>query len=243
MRNVIVTGGSRGIGLAITRTLAGSGYHVIALARTKSIELELAISDAPASGGEIRYRACDLSDIAAIPDLVKQLHETYGPIYGLVNNAGLGTSGVLATMQDAKIEQLIRLNVLSPITLTKYVVRAMMATGGSRIINISSIVSTTGYNGLSAYAATKAALVGFTHSLARELGRLDITVNAIAPGFIATDMTHSLSPAQQAQIERRSALHRLPETNDVANAVCYLLSDGARNVTGTVLTVDAGGTA
>jgi 3-oxoacyl-[acyl-carrier protein] reductase len=240
VHNVIVTGGSRGIGLAITRALAMSGYQVIALARTESPDLASAIQDAPACGGAVHFHACDLSDIAALPALVSHLHDAFGPFYGLVNNAGLGTAGMLATMQDAKIEQLIRLNVLSPITLTKYVVRAMMATGGSRIINISSIVSNTGYNGLSAYAATKAALVGFTRSLARELGRLDITVNAVAPGFIETDMTHALTPDQRSQIERRSALRRLPGTDDVASAVCYLLSDAARNITGTVLTVDAG---
>ncbi len=243
MRNVIVTGGSRGIGLAITRALATSGHQVIALARTVSPGLASVMRDAPASGGAVCFHGCDLNDIAALPDLVKRLRDDFGPFYGLVNNAGLGTPGVLATMQDAKIEHLIRLNVLSPITLTKYVVRAMMSSGGSRIINISSIVAGTGYSGLSAYAATKAALVGFTHSLARELGPLGITVNAIAPGFVATDMTHALDERQLAQIERRSALRRLTESADVASAVCYLLSDGARNVTGTVLTVDAGNTA
>ena len=156
---------------------------------------------------------------------------------------GIGTSGILATMPDGQIEHLVRLNVLSPITFTKYVVRAMMTGGGSRIVNIGSIVAGTGYSGLSAYAATKAAMAGFTRSLARELGSLGITVNAVAPGFIDTEMTQELNAGHRAQIARRSALRRMPETRDVADVIAFLLSDAARNITGTTLTVDAGNTA
>jgi 3-oxoacyl-[acyl-carrier protein] reductase len=166
-----------------------------------------------------------------------------GPIYGLVNNAGLGTSGLLGTMPDREIERLIRLNTVSPIFLTKAVARLMMTEGSGRIINISSIVASTGYSGLSVYSATKASLVGFTRSLARELGQLGITVNAIAPGFIDTAMTESLSAEQREQIARRSALKRLADADDVARSVEFLLGPGARNITGTVLTVDAGNSA
>ena len=112
-----------------------------------------------------------------------------GTLWGLVNNAGIGTAGVLSTLADNKIEELVRLNITSPITLTKYLVRPMMTARAGRIVSVSSIVAGTGYSGLSVYSATKAALVGFTHSLARELGPLGITVNAVAPGFVATDMT------------------------------------------------------
>jgi 3-oxoacyl-[acyl-carrier protein] reductase len=160
-----------------------------------------------------------------------------------VNNAGIGTEGLLATMHQSDIEALIRLNVLSPIVLTKYVVRHMMADGAGRIVNISSIIATTGYNGLSVYAASKAASTGFTRSLAREVGKLGITVNAIAPGFIGTELTASLSDAARQRIAGRSALRRLPEAEDVASMVEYLLGDGGRNITGAVLTVDAGNTA
>ena len=120
---------------------------------------------------------------------MKELRDDFGAIYGLVNNAGIGTEGLLATMRNSEIEALIRLNVLSPIVLTKYVVRHMMADGAGRIVNISSIIASTGYNGLSVYAATKAAASGFTRSLAREVGKLGITVNAIAPGFVDTELT------------------------------------------------------
>jgi 3-oxoacyl-[acyl-carrier protein] reductase len=146
-------------------------------------------------------------------------------------------------MHNSEIEALLRLNVLSPIILTKYVARHMMADGVGRIINMSSIIASTGYNGLSVYGATKAAATGFTKSLAREVGKLGITVNAIAPGFVATELTESLSEAQRKRIAGRSALRRLPETEDVAAMVEYLLGEGGRNITGSVLTIDAGNTA
>ena len=135
------------------------------------------------------------------------------------------------------------LNVVSSITLTKYVARSMMTGHGGRIVNITSVVASTGYSGLSVYSATKTALGGFTRSLARELGPLGITVNAVAPGFVDTEMTRELSPAQRAQIERRSSLKRMPEIADIANAVDFLFSEKARNITGTTTTVDAGNTA
>ncbi|NUR13716.1 MAG: SDR family NAD(P)-dependent oxidoreductase [Bradyrhizobium sp.] len=240
MHNVLVTGGSRGIGLAIGRRLVGAGYNVIAVARRESDELKAAIAE---SGGRLHFRACDLAVIDAIPAFAKLVRDEFGTVYGLVNNAGLGTEGLLATMHNSEIEALVQLNVLSPIILTKYVARQMMADGAGRIINISSIIATTGYNGLSVYGATKAAATGFTRSLAREVGKVGITVNAIAPGFIDTELTHNLSEEGRKRIAGRSALRRLPETDDVARMVEYLLGEGGRNVTGSVFTVDGGNTA
>jgi 3-oxoacyl-[acyl-carrier protein] reductase len=244
MHNVLVTGGSRGIGLAIVRRLAGAGYNVIAVARRESEELREATSAImQQEKGGLHFRAFDLCEIDGIPAFVKRLREEFGAIYGLVNNAGIGTEGLLATMHNSEIEALVRLNVLSPVMLTKYVVRHMMADGAGRIINISSIIASTGYNGLSVYGATKAAATGFTRSLAREVGKLGITVNAISPGFVDTELTQGLSEDRRQRIAGRSALRRLPETEDVARMVEYLLGDGGRNVTGTVLTIDAGNTA
>jgi 3-oxoacyl-[acyl-carrier protein] reductase len=235
--NVIVTGGSRGLGLGIGCRLAEAGFQVIAVARKPSDELA-------AVGRSLHFWACDLGEIEAIPGLVKAIAGEFGPIYGLVNNAGVGTSGVLANMRAGDIERTVRLNTISPMMLTKQVVRTMMVAGqGGRIVNMSSIVSSTGFSGLSVYAATKASLIGFTKSLAREVGPLGITVNAVAPGFVDTAMTEGLDGGQREQIARRSALKRLAEVDDVANAVAFLMSDAARNITGTVLTVDAGGTA
>ena len=244
MHNVVVTGGSRGIGLAIAQRLAAAGYNVIAVARRESDALRDAIGDVVKQGsGGLHFRAFDLSETDAIPAFVKGLRDEFGAIYGLVNNAGIGTEGLLATQHNSEIEALLRLNVLSPIILTKYIVRQMMADGEGRIVNMSSIIATTGYNGLSVYGASKAAATGFTRSLAREVGKLGITVNAIAPGFVDTELTESLSDDQRKRIAGRSALRRLPETDDVARMVEYLLGDGGRNITGSVLTIDAGNTA
>jgi len=245
MRNVVVTGGTKGIGLAIATRLSQDGYRVIAVARSESDAFALQRRAAAESGaGMLTFRAFDLNDVPGLPGLVSSISNEFGPWYGLVNNAGLGTSGVLATMQDSSMEALLRLNVASPIALTKYAVRKMMvAGGGGRIVNVSSIVAATGFSGLSVYAATKAALLGFSCSLARELGPLQITVNCVAPGFISTELTKDLTEADRGRIARRSALQRLAEPQDVAEAVRYLVSDQARNVTGTTMTIDAGGTA
>jgi 3-oxoacyl-[acyl-carrier protein] reductase len=242
MRNVIVTGGSRGLGLAISKRLVADGFRVIAVARRESEEIREAMTRA-GSQGALVFRPFDLADIDAIPDFVLALKKEFGAPYGLVNNAGLGAEGLLATMHNSRIEEILRVNVAAPIVLTKYVVRTMMAAGAGRIVNMSSIIAATGYNGLAVYGATKAALVGFTKSLAREVGRLGITVNAVAPGFVMTEMTAALDERDRAKIAGRAALRRLAEPEDVANAVAFLLDDKARNVTGTVLTVDAGATA
>jgi 3-oxoacyl-[acyl-carrier protein] reductase len=244
MQNVIVSGASRGLGLAMARVLAAAGYRVIALARGSTDELTAASRAAAEAGrGAIEFRACDLSELKLIGPLVKTLRTDFGALYGLINNAGLGTGGVLSSMRNQDIQRLIELNTVSPILLSKYVVRSMMAQREGRIVNIASIVAATGYSGLSVYSATKAALLGFTRSLAREVGPLGITVNAVAPGFIATEMTRELDESQREKIARRSALKRAAEPVDVARSVEFLLSDAARNITGTTVTVDAGNTA
>src|SRR5207253_2554059 len=138
----------------------------------------------------------DLAEIDDIPTLVKTVRQDFGPLYGLVNNAAVGFASVLALTHNAQIERLVRVNTLSPIVLTKYVVRAMLADGGGRIVNVASIVGFTGYRGLSVYGATKASLLGFTRSLAREVGGMGVTVNAVAPGFLDTEMRQGLDGAQ-----------------------------------------------
>lgn len=244
MRNVLVTGGSRGLGLGIAERLAGTGFRVIAVARSEGGRLAEVQARVAADGrGAVAFEGFDLSDIDAIGAMVKQVRQRFGPLYGLVNNAAMSDAGILSNVPNRRMEEVVRLNVLSPLVLTKYVARSMMTGRGGRIVNISSVVASTGYSGLSVYSTTKSALVGFTRSLARELGPLEITVNAIAPGFIDTEMTRELDAGARAKIARRSALQRAPEIADVAGAVDYLFSDAARNVTGTVLTVDAGNTA
>lgn len=232
------------MGLGIARKLSGAGYRVIAVARKENSELTAAMQEANlVNPGSFHFVPFDLADIDSISLLVRTLRKDFGSIYGLVNNAGISFDGVLAIMPTSQIEQLLRVNTLSPIVLTKYVVRSMMADGGGRIVNLASIIASTGYSGLSVYGATKASIIGFSRSLAREVGRMGVNVNSVAPGFVDTEMTHSLKDEQRQQIERRSALKRLADIDDIANAVEFLLSDKAKNITGTVLTVDAGNTA
>lgn len=245
MGNVIVTGGSRGIGLALVRRLSKAGYCVMALARKESRELREAIDEAGRNGtGSIGFTAYDLAQTDGMAALVAGFRKDLGPVYALVNNAGMSIDGTLALTSAAQIEQVVRLNVVSPILFSKHVLRSMMADGaGGRIVNLASIIAFTGYFGLSVYGATKASMIGFTRSLAREVGRAGVTVNAVAPGFVDTEMTKGLTEEHRQQIVRRSALRRLVEVDDVAAAVEYLLSDSARNITGTVVTIDAGNTA
>ncbi|OLC41781.1 MAG: 3-oxoacyl-ACP reductase [Nitrospirae bacterium 13_1_40CM_4_62_6] len=244
MHNVIVTGGSRGLGLGIVRRLTAEGYRAVAVARKMSDQLAATMEQVEQSRpGSLHFIPFDLGDIQDLPALVKRLRNDFGPIYGLVNNAALGFDGALAIMHNSQIERLIRVNTLSPIILTKYVVRHMMADGGGRVVNVSSIIGFTGYSGLSVYGATKASMIGFTRSLAREVGRMGVNVNSVAPGFMDTEMTQGLDGEQREQIARRSALRRLPDIDDVAGAVEFLLGEKAKSITGTVLTVDAGSTA
>ncbi|MGH6672757.1 MAG: SDR family NAD(P)-dependent oxidoreductase [Xanthobacteraceae bacterium] len=244
MRTVLITGASRGLGLGIARKLSAVGYRVIAVARGKSKQMTEAIAEAERGNrAPLHFAPFDLGQIEKIPELIKGLRKEFGPLYGLVNNAALGHDGALAMMHNSRIEELVRLNTLSPIVLTKYVVRSMMSEGAGRIVNVASIIGFTGYSGLAAYAATKASMIGFTRSLAREVGRLGINVNAVAPGFLDTDMTHGLAGEQRERVVRRSSLKRLADVEDVANAVEFLLGDKARSISGTVLTVDAGATA
>ena len=239
-----MTGGSRGLGLGIVRRLTAEGYCAVAVARQISDQLASTIEQAERSrSGSLHFMPFDLSDVQEIPNLVKKVRKDFGPIYGLVNNAAQGSEGALALMHTAQIERLIRVNTLSPIVLTKYVVRHMMADGGGRVVNVASIVGFTGYSGLSVYSATKASLIGFTRSLAREVGQRGVNVNAVAPGFLDTEMTQGLDGERREKVARRSALGRFPEVDDVADAVEFLLGSKAKSITGTVLTVDAGSTA
>jgi 3-oxoacyl-[acyl-carrier protein] reductase len=243
-RNVIVTGGSRGLGFGIAQKLIAAGYKVIAVARKMSDQLATAMREAKEPHGDaLQFMPFDLAEIDEIPKLVSTIRKNFGPIYGLVNNAAIGTDGTLAMMYNSQIEKLVRVNTVSPIVLTKYSVRSMISEGGGRVVNVSSIIGFTGFSGLSVYGATKASMIGFTRSLAREVGRMGVNVNAVAPGFVETDMTSSLSDDERQKVANRSALRRLAEVEDVANAVEFLLGDKAKNITGTVLTVDAGSTA
>jgi len=240
MKRVLVTGATRGLGLAICAELLSQGYHVVATGRKLTSELEELCQSA---NGSLHFFPFDFSDIDGIHSFVKNITKQHGNLYGLVNNAALGHDGVLATMHESQIRQLTEVNVLAPIVLTKYVSRSMLLNGAGRVINISSIIASTGFSGLSVYAATKAALSGFTKSLCRELGKANITVNTVAPGYMETDMTSGLEGKKLESIKRRSPSGELAKVENVASAVSYLLSEQAAMINGSTITVDAGSTA
>lgn len=231
---VVITGTSRGLGYDVAQNLLSDGnFDVIGISRGAS---SLA-SVFPTTYHHITW---DLLDIKSIPGLVAEVLKISPKIYGLVNNVAIGKDGLLPTFHNSDIINSINLNLISPIILTKYLVRPMLISKVGRIINISSIVARTGFRGLSVYSATKAGLEGFSRSLARDVGARNITVNCVAPGFLETDMTDMLKGSKIESIKRRAALSRIPSLSEVSSAVSFLMSDSASGITGTTITVDAG---
>ncbi len=241
MKNVLLTGPARGLGLAITQRLIKEGYHVIGVGRKKTPAYEQLMQE-KRNAGTASFFTYDLEDLGNISTLIKEITEKHGPLYGLINNAALGADGVLATMHASDIAKILRINLEAPMLITKFACRSMLIQREGRIINISSIIASTGFNGLSAYGASKAGLQGFTRSLSRELGKAGITVNCVAPGFMQTDMTSSLEGDKLNSIRRRTSVG-LPLVEDVAGAIAYLLSSDGQRITGTTITVDGGSTA
>ncbi len=238
MKTVLLTGPVRGLGLAISQRLAKEGYRVIGVGRKLTPEYEALM----ATFENVHFVRYDLNDLDGIPKLVLGITREHGALYGVVNNAGIGLDGVLATQHGSEISQVLRINLEAAILMAKYGCRSMLAEREGRIINISSIIASTGFNGLAVYAASKAGLEGFTRSLSRELGRINITVNCVAPGYMETDMTAGLVGEKLNSIRRRAPLG-LPRVEDAAGAVSYLLSKDGDAITGSIITVDGGSTA
>jgi 3-oxoacyl-[acyl-carrier protein] reductase len=230
---VVVTGCSRGLGQNISERLIESGYKVIGISRSRPLE----------SSKYLDFFECDLSDIDSVTNCAQEISRKYPNLYGLVNNAANGNDGFLPTQHNSEILELIRVNMIAPIILTKYLSRAMLVNNEGRILNISSIVATTGYRGLSAYAATKGGLISFSRSLARDLGPANITVNCIQPGYMESDMTSGLSAGDLAKVSRRSALGTLVNFRDISNVALLLLSEDGARITGSSFVIDAGNSA
>jgi 3-oxoacyl-[acyl-carrier protein] reductase len=239
MKTILVTGVSRGLGLAIAERLVADGYRVVGLGRSLSNDYRALMDSAP---GQVQFESFDITEIRAIPERARLLIHDHKPIFGLVNNAGIGLSGVLGTMHQSDIDRVLTTNLTGPIALTKYISRSMIARREGRIVNISSIIASTGFHGLSVYAATKAGLEGFTRSLARELGKMKVTVNCVAPGYMETEMTRGLAGEKLDSVRRRAPLG-LPTVTDAAWAVSYLLGPDGACLTGTIITVDGGSSA
>jgi 3-oxoacyl-[acyl-carrier protein] reductase len=237
-RTVIVTGGSRGLGLALTRTLLDAGYNVATCSRSLGDTLPPLLDAHP---DRLLWQQAEIGEPSSTQSFIDATVQRFGAPWGLINNAGIAREGILATLPLVEVDSLIQTNLTGAIQVARAVLRHMLSrTGGGRIINISSIIGQRGYTGLTAYAATKAGLDGLTRALAREVGRRQITVNSVAPGYLDTEMSGTLSAGQRDQIVRRTPLGRLGTADDVAPAILFLLGDGARYITGQTLTIDGG---
>ena len=233
----LVTGASRGIGKAIAEQLADDGATVIGTATTDS-GADAISAYLQASGG--RGMCLNVADNESVTAVIKQISSDFGAVSILVNNAGITKDNLLMMMKQEQWDDVINTNLTSVYRLSKSVIRSMMKARKGRIINIASVVGSTGNPGQTNYSATKAGLLGFTKSLAREIGSRNITVNAVAPGFIDTDMTRELGDEQRDALIGQIPLNRLGDPADIANAVVFLASPAAAYITGETLHVNGG---
>lgn len=233
----LVTGASRGIGAAIADTLAQAGATVVGTATSES--------GAAAIGNRLAQwngvgKVLNIAEAGSIEDLIADMEKAYGSVDILVNNAGITRDNLLMRMKEEEWDEIMNVNLKSVFRASKAVLRGMMKRRSGRIISITSVVGAMGNAGQANYAAAKAALMGFSKSLAREAGSRGITVNCVAPGFIDTDMTRALPEETRNMFTAQTALGRFGEVQDIADAVCFLASDQAKYITGQTLHVNGG---
>ena len=235
-RTALVTGSTRGIGRAIAETLAGAGARVAVVGRDAARAGEVASS----IGRDAAGFSCDVADVASVTSLVEGVEKAFGQVDILVNNAGLTRDNILFRLKDDDWDAVLDANLRGAFVAIRAASRGMMKRRWGRIINIASVVGITGNKGQANYAASKAGLIGLTKSVAKELASRNILINAVAPGFIETDMTGAMTPEARATLAGQIPLERLGSPNDVAGAVAFLASDLASYITGQVLVVDGG---
>jgi 3-oxoacyl-[acyl-carrier protein] reductase len=234
---VIVSGGSKGLGFGICKTLLEAGYRVATFSRKRTPELEALIEE---SGGKLYWQSVDVTDETQLSEFLRQVNEKFGRVGYLVNSAGMANEGLLTMMKGNEVARMVQVNLEGAIALAQACAKQMMVASFGVIINVSSIVGLRGFKGLAAYSATKAALDGFTRSLAKELGSAGIRVNSLAPGFMDTDMTSELTDKQKARIIRQTPAGRLGTVDDASSAIKFLLSDESSFITGQTIVVDGG---
>ena len=237
---VLISGVSRGLGLALARDLLAQGYGVAGCSTSEGSDLEALKA---VHGDGFIWRCVDMADTAAIEQFVTESCRAFDGqrLWGVVNNAGMSIEGILSTLPVRDIERILQVNLTGAICLARAALRQMMkARKPGRIINISSITGLRGYTGLTAYAASKAGLDGFSRALSREVGRVGITVNSVAPGYMRTQLSAGLDDRQLEQIVRRTPLGRLCELADIVHLVRFLLSEESGFITGQTLVVDGG---
>ena len=235
----IVTGASRGIGRAVALKLAAEGATVVCTGRNREA-LEKTVGMMTGSGGAAEWVSFDVSNAGAAKERIQEIHQRHGRVDILVNNAGITRDQIFVRMRPEEWRDVLAVDLDGVFHVTQPVAKIMMRQRSGRIVNISSVIGMMGNAGQANYAAAKAALIGLTKSLARELGSRNITVNAIAPGYIETEMTAGLTNAQKEALLAALAIPRLGTVEDVAEAVAFLAGPGGSYVTGTVLNVSGG---
>jgi 3-oxoacyl-[acyl-carrier protein] reductase len=236
----LVTGASRGIGRAVALKLADDGFAVAVNYAASAEKADAVVAEIKSNGGTAVAVQADVSDPDAVANLVARVEQELGPVTVLVNNAGITDDGLLLRMTADQWDRVLSTNLRSVFLCTKAVLRGMIRAKDGRIINISSVSGVAGNAGQANYAASKAGVIGFTKSIAKEVGSRGITVNAVAPGFIATDMTEALGDKVTDAATAQISLGRLGEPEEIASVVGYLASDGSSYITGQAIVVDGG---
>lgn len=234
----LITGGSRGIGKEVAKKFASNGYNLVINYVSDSTNLEALKGEF--EGVEVLFVKTDVTNYESCENMVKQAIEKFGRIDVLVNNAGITKDGLLMRMKEEDFDKVININLKGTFNMTKNVIPYMMKQRYGKIVNISSVVGVTGNAGQCNYAASKAGIIGFTKSVARELASRNVLANCVAPGFIRTDMTDVLSDAVKESIHAQIPLNKMGEAKEVANAVYFLASEENSYITGQVLNVDGG---